>query len=131
VVQVRAAVASGGNGAGRHHAAARDRVDLGAANGSFQNGRILGEISQEVYVEVEADDHRFVFLAHDLMHETRRCVLFGVQDILHAAAGVDQDSEGDRHVRLFGEVGNFLFLAIFQDLEIVFAQVGNDAVMLV
>src|SRR5208282_6187879 len=55
VVQVRAAIASRWNRARRHHAAARDRVDLRAANGAFQDGRIFGEISQEVYVEVEAD----------------------------------------------------------------------------
>ena len=48
----------------------------------------------------------------------------------HAAAGVEQDAEADRHA-LVAEVRDFLPLAVLEDGEVVLAQAGHEAAVVV
>src|ERR1700722_2664406 len=82
------------NGAWSDHASATDGIYRSAANGAFEDVGVLGKVSQQIHVKVEADNHDFV-------QKTRRGVLLGSDYALHAAAGVDQQAERDGHIYFF------------------------------
>ena len=50
---------------------------------------------------------------------------------MHTAAAVNQNAEGERLIGLCGEILDGLWLAIFKNLEIIFAEVGNQRAMFV
>ena len=51
--------------------------------------------------------------------EARSRFLLRGQHVVLAAAGVDQHAERDRKVGLRGKIGNFLELAILEDLKVI------------
>src|ERR1700677_5135840 len=131
VIQIGAAGCALRNCSRRYHATTADGIHAGAANRAGERAGVLGEVSEQVDVEVEGHDHGFVFRAHHFAQESRSGVLFGVDHAVHAGAGIDQQAEGNRHVNFLGEESNFLLDAVLEYLEVVLGQVRNDAVMFV
>src|SRR5712692_5008922 len=107
------------------------RVDAGTLDGALQLRLVRGEIREQVHVEVEGDDHGQVFGAQEALEEARGDLLFGGQHALLAAAGVNQQAQGDGQGGLAREESDLLFLAVLEDAEIVLGEVRNNALVFV
>ena len=73
------------------------------------------------------DEEEIVLVfAQDLVDEAETGAALGVEHAALAHAGVDQEPDGERKVRLAGEVGDGLRAAVFEDGEIVLGEVADD-----
>ena len=98
----------------------------------FQELARAGKILQKFYFEVKVNDKREVFLGpKDLAEELLAGVPLLRQDAAGAAAGVDQQPDGQRQVALLREVPDGLRTAVLVEMEVVFRQVADDLVLLV
>src|SRR6266481_442608 len=89
------------------------------------------EILQKLDVGAEADDEGLVFGAQRALEKRTSNFLFHIEDAQLAAARVEQDAEGQRQVGFGPEIFNALGLAVFEQVEVVLAQVGNQRATLV
>ena len=116
------AVAGDGAGAGTG-------VDLGGVDGSFDLARIVGVVGEEVDVNVEGDEEGFVLGGEDVFEELGAGGLFEGKDVLLAAAGVEEDADGEGEIFLLGEVLGFLEGLVLVDAAVVFVEVGDVAAL--
>src|SRR5580700_6872867 len=134
IVEQRAARVAGRDGSasdpGRSKISSAN-VDFGFVQRRLQPVDVIGEILQQVYVAIEADDEGFVVVAQNLFQKCAADFFLHVEDALLAAAGINEDSERERQIRFRSEVLDGLRLAVFGDCEIVFGQVGNKHALLV
>ena len=56
-------------------------------------------------------------------------LLLEPEAIANAVAGIDQDGQAQRQVGFGGELDDLLGLLVLEDLEIVFAEVGDEAAL--
>ena len=56
---------------------------------------------------------------------------FLIEDAALAKASVDEESEGEGEIGLFGEIGEGLGLAILLETEIVFCEIADDVAVFV
>ena len=89
--------------------------------------RGVREILDQFGVQIEVDDERQVFLLQNFGQKRRAGFLFHRQHPRLAAAGVDQDPEGQRQIGIRVEILDGLRLAIFQNLEVFFDHVRESA----
>ena len=68
-----------------------------------RRGRV-GEILQQVGFDIEADDKRQVLGAQNLAQEIGADFLLHLQNPLLAAAGIDQNAQGQRQIGFGGEI---------------------------
>ena len=87
----------------------------------LQQAHGVGQILQQFGFGAELDEERLVLRANHLRKKLGSRALFGVDQPLLAGAGVDQQAEGQRQVGFAREVLDLLFLAVFVNLEVVFA----------
>src|SRR5579872_2397797 len=74
-------------------AAAREvDIHFSFVQGGLQAMGIASKILQQVDRNIEADDVSFVFVSEDLLEEGAANLLFHVDHIALAAAGIDQDA---------------------------------------
>ena len=67
----------------------------------------------------------------DVLEERRANFFLHVEDAHLAAAGIDQDAEGQRQIGFGLEILDGLRLAIFEDFEVVFGEVGDQRAVFV
>ena len=72
-----------------------------------------------------------MFGAHHAVDELDGGFLLEAEAVADAVAGIDQDAEAQRQVALGGELHDGLRLLVFEDLEVVLGQVGDEAALLV
>ena len=66
-----------------------------------------------------------------LSRNERSDLLFHIEDAHLAAAGIDQDAQRKREIGFGLEVFDGLRLAVLEEVEVVFGEVGNQRAMLV
>ncbi len=101
------------------------------AEGPADCAAIVGPSLQEIGHAGELHEEELIVFAEQVVNEAidgaaRRCHLVGG----HAAAGVEQDPEADRHP-FIAEVGNFLPLTVLVHREVVFGQTRDEVAVLV
>jgi hypothetical protein len=106
-------------------------IDASFIDGAIENGVVVGEVGEQVHVGIKGENHGLVALAHDAAQESRPGILNGAEIILFAAGGVQKKAEGNRQIHLFGEEGDFFFVVVFENLEVVLLKVGDNAVVFV
>ena len=74
-------------------------------------------------------EERFVLGRQHFAQEAGTGVLFKGQDVRLAAAGVEQDANGQGEVLLLGETFDGLSSLVLGDLAIVFAEAADEAVL--
>ena len=82
-------------------------IDLGLIERMSEPADRTGEILQKGNVHVEADDEGLVFGAQRVLEERTSNFLFHIENAHLAAAGIDEDAEGDVYKRQ--EQGGQLF----------------------
>ena len=92
---------------------------------------VAGVILHQFGFDVEVDYERFVLVGENLAQECSADFLFHVEDSELAAGGINENAKGERQIRFGGEVLDGLRLAVFEDLEIIFGQIGNQHAVLV
>ena len=106
-------------------------VDLYRIQRFLQTVNVAGEILQQTGIDVEVDDEGFIFVGQDLFQERATDFLLHVEDSQLTAAGVDQNSERERQVRLGGKIFHGLRLAVFRDIKVSFGKVRHECAVLV
>src|ERR1039458_7425791 len=97
----------------------------------FEPADRTGEILQQVDINVKADDEGLVLGAQSALEERASDRLFHVEDALLAAAGVDENAEGQREIGFGLEVFDGLGLAVLEQGEVVFGGGGGQGAMFV
>src|SRR5215469_3795064 len=110
---------------------AAGRIDAGFVDGAVENAAVVGEVSEEVDVGIEGDNHGLITLAQDSVKETGAGILDRAKHALFAAGGVEQKSEGDGKSHFLGEEGDLFFVSVLADLEVVLLEVGDNALIFV
>ena len=82
-------------------------------------------------IRAEADQECHVLLPENARKERRSRPAFDFDQIALAARDVDEEANGQRQIRLAGEVFDGLRSAVFRQTEVSFFQVGDQGVLLV
>ena len=106
-------------------------IDLNFVESGLQAVNVAGVVLYQFGVDVEVDDVGFVFVGENLAEECAADFLLHVEHSELAAGGINEDAEGQRQIRFGGEVFDGLRLAVFEDLEVIFGEVGNERAVLV
>ena len=126
VVEERSAgVAVAGDGAG-----AGAGVNGGLVHGAFELTGAVGVVGEEIDVDVEGDKEGLVLGGEDVLEEFGAGLLLERQDVDLAAAGVEQDADGEGEILLLGEVLGLLKFLVLVDVAVVLVEVGNVAVFI-
>ena len=81
---------------------------------------------------IEVDEEGLVLGLHEhLVEKTAARVALGIEDAGLTAAGVDQQAEREREIRLLRKILDGLRAAVFLKREIVFGEVADDLAMVV
>src|SRR6185437_2539189 len=107
-------------------AAACTNVDSRALKPLAQKMNITGQILQQVNINIKTDDESQVLVRNDLAQKITAYNFFFRQHVLHAAAGIDQDSQRQRLICLSGEVFDGLRLSVFRDFKLILGQPRNQ-----
>jgi hypothetical protein len=108
-----------GAGAGVDHSGVDGVLDLAGA---------VGVVGEEIDVNVEGDEEGFVFGGEDVFEELGSGLLLEGKDVLLAAAGVEEDADGEGEIFFLGEVLDGLGCPVFEDVAVVLVKVGDVAV---
>jgi hypothetical protein len=96
----------------------------------FLAGR--GDVLEEFDFVIEVDEEGFVLVfAEDAIEEGAAGGAFLIEDAALAEAGVDEEAEGKREIRLFGEIGDGLGLGVLFEGEVVFGEIADEAAVFV
>ena len=120
-----AGVAVAGDGAG-----AGAGVDGGLVYGAFELAGAVGVVGEEIDVNVEGDEEGLVLGGDDVLEELGSGLLLEGQDAYLAAAGVEEDADGEGEVLLLGEVLGGLEGLVLVDAAVVLVEVGDVAVLI-
>jgi hypothetical protein len=130
VVEEGAAGVGGGEGAsadaGGSGGGAR-RIDRSRVDGAGEFGEAVGVVGEEVDVDVEGDEEGDVFRGEDVFEEARGGLLLEEEDALLAAAGVEEEADGEREVFLLGEGLDGLGLMVVEDAAVGGGEVEDVA----
>ena len=122
--QGAAGVAVAGDGAG-----AGAGVDLGVVDGALDLAGAVGVVGEEVDVDVEGDEEGLVLGGEDVFEELGAGLLLEGEDVHLAAAGVEEDADGEGEIFLLGEVLGLLKLFVLEDAAVVLVEVGDVAAL--
>jgi len=92
---------------------------------------VVGVVGQQVYVDVEGDEEGFVFGGEDVAEEGGAGFLLKGKDVLLAAAGIEQNADGERQVFLLREVLEGLELAVFKEAAVAVFEAGDETALVV
>ena len=106
-------------------------IDFRFVQSGLQAMYIAREVLQKVHADVKADDVGLILVGEHLLQERSAHLFFHIDDVALAAAGINQNSECERKVRLGSEILNGLWFAVFLDVKVVLGQVGNERSVLV
>src|SRR6266852_1288018 len=94
---------------------------------AIQNlGARLGEVPRQAQMVSEAQHEGPVLWPKDILKEHLQVVLVLLGEMILAAAGIDNQSESERHVGTSGEESNFLRNRVLKNLEVVLGQVFDQ-----
>ncbi len=102
---------------------------LALFKGALEFARAVGVVGEQIDVDVEGDQEGLVLGGEDVFEELGAGVLLHGEDVLLAAAGVEQNADGEGQVLFLGEVLGLLRLLVLEDLAVVLVQVGDEAVL--
>ncbi len=91
---------------------------LACVDGGRELGEAGGVVGGEVYVDVEGDEEGEVAGGEDGFEEGDGVLLLGGEDALLAAAGVEQDADGEREIFFLGEGLDGLGLMVVEDMAV-------------
>ncbi len=132
VVEQGAAGIAGGHGAAansRNSSRGAGGVDGGLVDGAGELAGTAGVVGEKVYVDVEGDEEGLVLGGEDLFEEARAGLLLEGKDVLLAAAGIEQNADGEGEIFLLGEVFDGLRIVVLVDLAVFLAEAGDVAVL--
>ena len=89
------------------------------------------KVLQQVNVDIKADDKCQVFIAQDLVEKFPANFLLHVEHAHLAAAGIDQNAQGQGKIGFSGEVLDGLRLAVLEDFKVILREIGNQGALLV
>jgi hypothetical protein len=89
----------------------------------------VGVVGEKVDVNVEGDEEGFVFGGEDVFEELGAGLLLEGEDVALAAAGVEEDADGEWKIFFLGEVLGLLRSLVFEDAAVVFMEVGDEAAL--
>jgi len=104
------------------------RVDRCLVDGALQFAGVVGVVGEQVDVDVERDEECFVFWGENVAEERSAGFLLQRQNGLLAAAGVQQNTDGEREIFFLRKVFDGLLFGIFKDAAVIFAEAGDVAV---
>ena len=116
---------------GQAAATGRRSINARAIEGCPQQARRVGEVLQQVGIDIEADHERQVLGAQDLIQKIGPDFLLHLEHLPLAAAGIDQNAQGQGEVGFGGEILDGLRVAVLVDLEVVPGQIGNQPAFLI
>ena len=134
VEEQRAAGVAGGHGAATDAGDASTRgrrVDGGVVDGALNFVSVVGVVGEQVYVDVKGDEEGFVFGGEDVAEEGGAGFLLKGKDVLLAAAGIEQDADGEGKVFLLREVLEGLELAVFKEAAVAVFEAGDETALIV
>ena len=104
-------------------------VDLRGVDGAFDFAGAVGVVGEEVDVNVEGDEEGFVFGGEDVFEELGSGLLLEGEDVDLAAAGVEEDADGEGEIFFLGKVLGLLEDLVLEDAAVVFVEVGDEAAL--
>src|SRR5262249_52295847 len=110
---------------------AASRIDASSVQGCLQGMDGTGEILQQIDVDIEAQDEGKILVAQDLAQKFTANFLFHVEHTGLATAGIDQNAQSQRKIRLRGKILDGLRLAILQNLKIFLLETGDQSSFLI
>ena len=131
VVEQGAAGMGGGEGASADAGGAgggRGCVDRGGVDGAGEGWEAVGVVGEEVDVDVEGDEEGVVAGGEDVFEEAVGGLLLEGEDALLAAAGVEEDADGEGEILLLGEGLDDLGLVVVEDAAVGGGEVEDVAV---
>src|ERR1039457_4931907 len=130
VIEDRAArAAGGGNGARAEAADAGTHAQIVHGVGEQAGG--AGVVLQQLGLFAEADEESFVLLLQDLGEELGGGAALDLDQVALAARNVDQEADGEGEIGFAREILDGLRLAVFEDGEILFGEVGDECALFV
>ena len=106
-------------------------VDPGGIKGSFQSAYIAGKVVQQLNPNIKADHESDILFGNDVLEKRPADLLLHLENILLTTARVNQDSKRQGQVRGRRKILNYLGLAIFQYVEVLLRQIGNEPTLFV
>src|SRR5262249_54496023 len=102
------------------------------ANGLRQLLGVVVQVRNQFGRRIKAHYHGLILpRPDDAVDELDRGFLFELEPVANAVAGIDQNGDAQRQIGLGREFLNHLWLFVFRDGEILSAQVGDEATLLV
>ena len=91
----------------------------------------IGEILQQVDVNVEADDKGFIPWPQRVLKERGSDFFLHIENAHLAAAGINKDAESQRKIGFGFEILYYLDLPILEEVEVILIEVGDQRSVLV
>ena len=105
-------------------------VDLGLVDGAADLAGAVGVVGEQGDVDIKGDEESFVLGGEDVFEEFGSGLLFERKDILLAAAGVEEDADGEGEVLLLSEVLGGLEDLVLVDAAVILVEIGDVAVFI-
>jgi len=118
-----------GGAVARDGAGACAGVDLGRVDGALYFAGAIGVVGEKIDVDVEGDEECLVLGGEDVLEELCSRLLLEGKYVHLAAAGVEEDADGEGEVFFLGEVFGLLKIFVLVDAAVVFVEVGEEAVL--
>ncbi len=106
-------------------------IDFCLIHGTGQRMRVAGVVGKKIDVDIEGDEKSFIFGTQNAAEKSGAGLLLQRQDVLLAAAGIEQDAQRQRLIVLGGEVLDLLRRLVFQDVEVILGEVRDQRAVLV
>src|SRR4029077_1778792 len=91
----------------------------------------VGQVLQKVHGNIKANNESQVLIREHLLQKAAGNYLFFRQGAVHTVTAVNEQADGKRLVRQRGKILDGLRLALFQQLEMIFFQIGDEGAVLV
>ena len=101
----------------------------GRGDGALNFAGVVGVVREEIDVDVEGDEECLVLGGEDVLEELCSRLLLEGKYVHLAAAGVEEDADGEGEVFFLGEVFGLLKIFVLVDAAVVFVEVGEEAVL--
>ena len=101
-------------------------IDSRPVEGSLEGRHRIGKVLKKIHIHIKAQNKCQIFRAQDFTEEGATNFFLHGQHAFLAAAGVDENTEGKGQVGFSGEIFDGLRLRVFENLEVILSQIGNQ-----